>query len=153
MSALTHMVVFLLDEGRFAFPLEVVERIVRVVEVTPLPQAPNGVVGVINIQGRVIPVLDLRCRFGLPPREVEVSDQLLIAHASKRDIALLVDGADVVALDTEHTVDAQRILPGLEYTSSIVKHNGHLILLCDPDALLSLDEQSQLTAATGGVRP
>jgi chemotaxis signal transduction protein len=60
------LVVFTLDEQRYALHLDAVKRIVRAVEVTPLPKAPQIVLGVVNVQGKVIPVMNLRSRFSLP---------------------------------------------------------------------------------------
>src|SRR3712207_6774571 len=90
-------VVFTLDEHGYALPLSFVERIVRAVEVTPLPKAPEIVLGVINVQGRVIPVVNIRKRFRLPEREIELSDQFIIARTAKRTIALVVDAVGGVA--------------------------------------------------------
>jgi purine-binding chemotaxis protein CheW len=70
MNKATQLVVFALDEQRYALRLTAVERIVRAVEVTPLPKAPQIVLGVIDAQGRIIPVVDVRQRFRLTEREV-----------------------------------------------------------------------------------
>ena len=61
--------VFTLDRQRYALPLSVVERVVRMIEITPVPHTPDIVLGVINAQGRVIPVVDIRRRFRLPTRQ------------------------------------------------------------------------------------
>src|ERR1043166_579372 len=64
-----HLVVFLLAEQHYALPLAMVERVLPVVAVSPLPQAPPMTLGMINLHGTVMPVLDLRHRFGFPPHE------------------------------------------------------------------------------------
>jgi purine-binding chemotaxis protein CheW len=69
------LVVFTLDARRYAVPLSTVERIIRAVEITPLPQAPEIVLGVINVQGRIIPVVNTRKRFRLPECDIRLSDQ------------------------------------------------------------------------------
>ena len=79
MAPAHQLVVFTMDEQRYALQLAAVERVVRMVEVTPLPQAPQIVLGVINAQGRIIPVVDIRRRFRLPARDIRLSDHLLIA--------------------------------------------------------------------------
>ncbi|MBF8302857.1 MAG: cheW40H-4 [Candidatus Dadabacteria bacterium] len=63
MDKLNQLVVLTLDEQRYALHLSAVERIVRVVEVTPLPKAPEIVLGVVNVQGQIIPVINIRKRF------------------------------------------------------------------------------------------
>ncbi len=81
MSLSDQYVVFGLDEHSFALRLSAVVRVVRAVEVTPLPRAPEIVLGVINVQGRITPVFDVRKRFRLPAREISLSDQFIIARA------------------------------------------------------------------------
>lgn len=66
------VVVLMLDDIRYAVALTSVERVVRAVEITPLPNAPDIVLGVINVQGRVVPVVDIRKRFRLPARAISV---------------------------------------------------------------------------------
>jgi hypothetical protein len=78
------IVVFNLDEQQYALHLAAVERIVRVAEITPVPKAPAIVLGVINVQGQVIPVINIRKRFRLPDREMSLSDHLIIARTAKR---------------------------------------------------------------------
>ena len=63
-----HIVVFTLDEQRYALHLLAVERVVRAVEVTALPEAPEIVLGVVNVKGRIVPVINVRRRFRLPER-------------------------------------------------------------------------------------
>jgi purine-binding chemotaxis protein CheW len=79
MNHLSQLVVFRLDNQRYALPLPTVERIVRAVEVTALPKAPSIVLGIVDVAGRVCPVLNVRQRFGLPDKEIRSADQFLIA--------------------------------------------------------------------------
>jgi len=82
MEGFIRLVVFTLDEQRYALRLSAVERIVRVVEVPPLPKAPEIVLGIVNVQGRVLPVVNIRRRFRLPEREAGLRDQLILALTS-----------------------------------------------------------------------
>src|SRR5712675_257312 len=68
------LVVFALDAQHYALPLTGVQRVVRMVEVTPLPKAPEIVLGVIDVKGHIIPVMSIRNRFGLPEPETNLSD-------------------------------------------------------------------------------
>ena len=79
MEKLNQLVVFFLNEQKYALYLPAVERVVSAIEVTPLPQAPDNVLGIINVMGKVIPVVNIRKRFGLPEREIDLSDQFIIA--------------------------------------------------------------------------
>ena len=81
----SHYVVFTLDGLFYAVSLSAVSRVIRAVEITPLPKAPPIVLGVINLGGRIIPVVNIRKRFLLPERELELTDQLIVACASRSD--------------------------------------------------------------------
>ena len=88
------MVVFRLEEQRFALPLGVVERIIRAVAVTPLPEAPDIMHGLIDLEGQILPVLNLRRRIGLPEREITPEDHFLIVRAAQRQAVLVIDQAE-----------------------------------------------------------
>jgi purine-binding chemotaxis protein CheW len=125
-----------------------VERVVRVVEVTPLPQAPDIVLGVVNVQGRVIPVVNPRRRFRLPERDIALSDQLVIAHTTRRPVALVVDAVTgVLEYSGREAVGARDIVPGMEYVEGVVKLADGLVLIHDLDRFLSLDEVTALDRA------
>lgn len=153
MTHSTQLVVFSLDEQRYALHLAAVERVVRAVEVTPLPKAPAIVLGVINVQGGIIPVVNLRQRFRLPEREIDLRDQFIIAHTSKRPVALAADAvAGVVELPEHKTMAGEKILPGLEYVEGVARLEGDLILIHDLDTFLSLEEDRELDEALPGDR-
>ena len=67
------LLVFALGDQRCALYLPVVDRVVRMVEITPLPKAPDIVLGVVNVHGEVIPVINVRKRFGLPQRDIALT--------------------------------------------------------------------------------
>ena len=142
------LVVFALDDQRYALHLSAVERIVRAVEMTPLPKAPEIVIGVINVQGRIIPVFNIRRRFHLPEREIELSDQLIIANTARRTVALVVDTVDgVIERLSEEVTPADQVLPRIEYVEGIVKLENGLVLIHDLDKFLSIDEGTKLDEA------
>lgn len=142
------ILVFNLDEQRYALRLPAIERIVRVVDITPLPQAPDIVLGVINVRGRVIPVVNLRKRFRLPDREISLSDHLVIAHTAKREVAVVVDAVlGVMERGEEDTTAADKILPDLAYVEGVVRLQDGLILIHNLDTLLSFEEEKTLEQA------
>lgn len=142
------LVVFTLDESRFALRLAAVERVVRVVEITPLPKAPDIVLGIIAVQGRIIPVIDIRKRFRFPKRETQLNDQLVIARTAKRAVALLADDVTgVTACPKERIVEAEKVVSGMEFVVGIVKIDAGMILIHDLDTFLFLDEENMLDDA------
>ena len=144
-GCLPQLVVFTLDEHRYALHLAVVERIVRVVEVTPLPNAPDIVLGIVNIQGSVIPVVNVRRRFRLRDLEDDPAHRLILARTSRRAVALVVDTAEgVIETHRDDVTGAEKILPGLEYVEGVVKLPDGLLLIHDLDRFLSLEEEKEL---------
>lgn len=148
MNKLNQYLVFTLDEQRYALYLSAVERVVRIVELTPLPESTDIVLGIINLQGRIIPVVNIRKRFNLPEREIEVSNQMIMAHTSKRVLALLVDAVEgIVERPEQEVILAEKIFPEIEYIEGVVKLEDGLILIHDIERFLSLEEERKLEDA------
>jgi len=145
------LVIFAVDEQQFALPLAAVWKIVRAAEIAPLPGAPPAVLGVVNIQGKVIPIYDVRRRLGRPARAVRSMDHFVIAHTSRRTVGLLIDVAvDVVRADAGRRVSAGEILPGLEGIESVLKADDQLILIHDLERFLSEADEQALAVALQG---
>jgi purine-binding chemotaxis protein CheW len=144
------VVIFEVAEQRFALPLASVEQALRIVEITPLANAPSVVAGVIDVRGVIIPVIDMRCRFGLPRRPAQISDQLLIANSSARKLALCVDAVgEVVEYRTEDFTAAAAVVPGMESLQGIAKLADGLVFIHDLERLLSLEEANALAEVIG----
>lgn len=141
-------VVFSLDAGRYALPLAAVERIVRAVEITPLPSAPPIVLGAIDVQGRVLPVFNIRRRFGLPERDIDPADQFVIARSANRAVVLVVDAAQgVLQSPVSDTISAASIASGLEHIQGVIRLPDGLVLIQDLDLFLSAAESRALDEA------
>lgn len=137
-----------IDQRRYALPLSVVERVIRAVDVTPLPRAPVTVRGAINVHGRVLPVLSLRRRFGLPEREVTPTDVFVLASAAHRRVALIVDESEGVLEPPEsHITVAAQLTDGLTQFPGVMTLDGDLVLIQDLEAFLSLDDSRRLDEA------
>lgn len=146
-TGVTPCVVFALDGLRFGLPLDRVERAIRAVALRALPQAPDIVSGVFNLQGRIVPVVNVRRRFGLRERELAPADQLLIVGA-RRTVAMIVDGVDgVVDCREESFVPIDAVVGGTNHVQGVVKTPGGMVLIQDLDRFLSLDEEQSLAAA------
>lgn len=145
------LVVFTLD-GQYALHLRNVERVVHAAEVTLLPRSPNIVLGVINAQGSILPVLNVRRRFRLMEREMEPSDRLIIARTSQRRVALLVDSVTgVIERSKDDVVPAGAIVPGTEYVEGVTTLEENILLIHDLDGFLSLDEEGALDNALNSI--
>lgn len=148
MNRLSRLVNFNLDDQKYALFLSAVMRIIRVVEITSLPKAPEIVLGVINMHGLIIPVFDIRKRFRLPQREIQPDHQLIIGTTSKRTVALLVDSvSDVIDIPEEKIIAGKKILPGMEYVEGVVRTEDGMILIHDLEQFLFLQEEKALHEA------
>ncbi|MFO0794518.1 MAG: chemotaxis protein CheW [Candidatus Brocadiaceae bacterium] len=142
------LVVFTLDDNRFALPLSPVERVVRMVEITPLPKAPEIVMGVINVEGRIIPVVNIRRRFRLPEGNCNLYNQIILAKTPRRTLGIMVDTVTGVAQYTDKDiVPADKILPDIEYVKGVAKFKDGMALIHDIDTFLSLEEEKILDNA------
>lgn len=142
------IVLFTLDELRYALYLSAVESVVHAVEITPLPIAPEVVLGIINLHGAVIPVIDIRKRFNLPMHEITLDDQFIIAKTTKRKVAIVVDSvAGVSEFPHSKITNADQNLPYTNYLAGVAISDGNMILINDLEKFLSLDEEKLLEKA------
>jgi purine-binding chemotaxis protein CheW len=143
--------VFALDDPHYALPLAIVERVIRAVEISPLPRAPRIVRGVINVQGQILPIVDIRALFRLPSRATDIGDRFIIARTPRRVLALIVDRViGISEVPEEKIVSAESALPFAEGLRGVAKLEDGLVLIYDLDRFLSLDEEGQLDAALSG---
>lgn len=145
---MSSLVTFTVAGILLALPLDRVVRTVRAVAATSLPQAPEIVLGIVNVQGRIVPVVNLRRRLGLAERELALDDQLLIACSATRMLAMIVDAvADVIECEEKNFVAVETVVGGTRLLKGIVKAPDGMVLIHDLDSFLSLDEERELDAA------
>lgn len=128
-------IVFMLDQQRFALPCSDVKRIVRIVEITPVPDLPKEILGVINMQGQLIPVLDIRQRLGLKPIESQLEDLLVIVENQKQIITFIVNQVNFDEFLDSSSVAGNEVISGLECVKSIVKNKSEIIHVLDINKL------------------
>lgn len=142
------LAVFTFDERPLALPVQTVERVVRAVEISPLVGAPDGVLGVVNVRGQILPVFDLSARFGWTSRSVRSTDLLVIAQAGQRLVGLLVsDALGVIEPADAPAISAGEILPGLETVAGAITLDGDIAMIYDLARFLSLEAESALSTA------
>lgn len=146
------LAVFVIEGQRYALPVTVVERVLPMVAVSPLPQAPAVVLGVISVHGQVVPVVDFRRRVGLAPRDYGVGSHLLVARTRRRALAIAVDEAlGVRDVPPEAVTGADALLPGIGHVTGIVALPEGLLYVHDLETFLSLDEERGLSDALAGA--
>src|SRR5690606_13941229 len=129
---------------RYALRIAHVLRVLPMLHVEPLPGAPEIVEGMINVAGRVVPVMRLRRRLALPEREARLSDVLVLAHAGELLVALPADGAVGLLEPAHEPLPADDIVPGVRHVAGVVKLDDGLVLIHDLEAFLSLPERERL---------
>ena len=144
-SDIDKIVLFNLDDLKYAFQLSAVERVVSSVEITPLPKAPDIVLGIVNYQGLIIPVIDIRKRFRLPTKELSLETQFIIAKTSKRLIVIVVDSVSgVYELGKSQIVDSAEAFPYTVYLSGISKIDSNIVLITHLEKFLTNEEEKIL---------
>jgi purine-binding chemotaxis protein CheW len=144
---------FEMSNERFALPVCYVIEIVRAVAIRSLPVAPAITLGIIDVRGEIIPMLDVRIRFGSPHKPVELSDQFIIAHAGSRRVGLHVDL--VLGLETLTVLaveDAKNLPSSLAQVAGVAATEEGLVLIHDLRSFLSQAEAQSLDAALESAR-
>jgi len=142
------VLVFEVGSQKYALPTADVRELVRAVAITPLPGAPAVIEGVVDVRGRVLPVLDVRARFRLPAKALDPSDHFIVASAGSRGVILRVDRATHLALVDEASVQSPRMLgPGGAYLAGVARLEDGLVLIHDLTTFLSAAEAVSLDEA------
>jgi purine-binding chemotaxis protein CheW len=142
------VLVFEVGGQKYGLPTVDVRELVRAVTITPLPNAPAVIEGVVNVRGRVLPVLDIRARFRLPAKPLDPSDHFIVASAGPRGVILRVDHATHLALVDEASVQSPQTLgPSATYVAGVAKLDDGLVLIHDLTTFLSAAEAASLDEA------
>ena len=143
----TQLVTFRLDDQEYALPIANVVQVVRIVAITPMPEVSKIVKGVINVRGKVIPVIDVRKRFNLPAKPYDLNTQLLIAQMDGRLMALIVDVvSEVLTMPAGNIEPPSEIAPQMERLSAVGKLGDRLLLMPDLSRILTFEEERRLEA-------
>ena len=147
-SSPREVLVFEVGGQKYALPTADVCELVRAVAITPVPGAPAVIEGVVDVRGRVLPVLDVRARFRLPAKALDPSDHFIVASAGTRGVILRVDRATHLALIDEASVQpAQALGPGAAYLAGVARLQEGLVLIHDLTTFLSSAEADSLDEA------
>lgn len=138
-----HLLTFALDREEFGIPVTQVREVIRVSEITRVPQAPAHVRGVANLRGRILAIVELRSRLGLPPAELTPRSRVVVVEVRGRVLGLLVDAVSQVTKVPEASVVAapeEVVSADVDYLTGVARWQSRLIILLDLDkALLPTD--------------
>jgi purine-binding chemotaxis protein CheW len=140
----SQIVTFRLGDELFAADIFSVERVLRYTPPTPVPNVPAWIEGVIDYQGRVVPVINLRKRFELPAAPVPADARILVLTVEDEWVAATVDGVlDVTVLDAGRLAPPPALFRGLaaSYVRGVVRRAERLVVFLDVGRLFSTDER------------
>jgi len=136
---------------RYGIPAMDADEILRAVSITPLPNAPGIIEGIINIHGTVAPVLDVRARFGMEAKPVAPSDHLIVARAGSRRVVIRADQVDgLVGLEADNIVNINDVTTRADHIAGVAKLPDGLVILHDLHAFLTQAESDALDGALEG---
>lgn len=147
MDAVLRWVTFRLENEKYGINVMSVKEVLRVSEIAPVPGAPHYVLGIINLRGNVVTVMDTRQRFGLPTAEMDDSTRIVILEADKQVIGILVDSvAEVVDLETSEIESAPNVGTdeSTKFIQGVANHDNELLILVDINRLLTDEEWAEM---------
>jgi len=146
MSKELHIVGFRVGQEMFGVPIHLVHEIVRVPEITSVPDSPGCVQGVINLRGKIVSVVDLRRRFGAKEIKPSKKNRILVTEVGGKLVGLIVDSASEVLKIPENEIELPPVFDQGEsnYVTGVGKLSGRLIILIDLNKILQKGELRRL---------
>ena len=147
---LLQLVTFSIGSEEFGVDILKVIEIIRTMEITKVPKAPAFVEGVINLRGLVIPIIDLRRRFGLAEKAGDSDTRIIVIEINGMSVGFVVDSvSEVLRIPANSVVPAPPVVAGVDsdYISGVGKLEDRLLILLDLDKLLSADDLESLGAS------
>jgi purine-binding chemotaxis protein CheW len=140
-------VTFRLDNESYGINVMQVQEVLRHTEIAPVPGAPSYVLGIINLRGNVVTVIDTRQRFGLTPAPITDNTRIVIIEADKQVVGILVDSvAEVVYLRQSEIETAPNVGTdeSAKFIQGVCNKNDELLILVDLEKMMSEDEWAEL---------
>ena len=144
---LLQLVSFNIGHEEFGLDIQRIQEINRMVEITRVPNSPEFVSGVINLRGKVIPIIDLRKRFGFPPKESDRNTRIIVVELGGMVVGFVVDSvSEVLRIPKNITEPPPSIIAGIgsEYITAVAKLDNRLLILLDLERVLKDKEKQEL---------
>ena len=146
-AEMLQLVSFKIGEEEFGVDILKVQEINRVVQITQLPNAPDFIEGVMNLRGRVVPIVNLRKRFGLPAKEYDKNTRIIVVDLNGKTVGFIVDSvSEVLRLSKSVVEPPPDLVSGIdsEYITGIAKLDDRLLILLDLEKILTAEEKQTL---------
>ena len=141
------LVTFRLKDETYGINVMQVQEVLRVTEIAPVPGAPNYVLGIVNLRGNVVTVIDTRTRFGLPTTEVDDASRIVIIESDEQVVGIMVDSvAEVVELQHDEIDSTPNIGndDSSRYIQGVASRDDNLLIVVDLNKLLTEEEWSEM---------
>ena len=148
------LVSFRLAQEEYGIEITKVQEIILMGEITRVPQTPEYIKGLINLRSTVIPIVDLRLRFGLSREEATDETRIMVVNVAGKTIGIIVDAvSEVLRISQEQIAPPPPTVAGMgrEYLTGLVKLEHRLLILLDIDKILGQEESAALEAMTVGA--
>ena len=145
------LVSFRLAQEEYGIEITKVQEIILMGEITRVPQTPDYIKGLINLRSTVIPIVDLRLRFGLAQEEATDETRIMVVNVAGKTIGIIVDAvSEVLRISHEQIAPPPPTVAGLgrEYLTGLVKLENRLLILLDIDKILGQEEAAALDTVT-----
>ncbi len=148
------LVSFRLAQEEYGVEITKVQEIILMGEITRVPQTPDYIKGLINLRSTVIPIVDLRLRFGLAQEAASDETRIMVVNVAGKTIGIIVDAvSEVLRIAKEQIAPPPPTVAGLgrEYLTGLVKLENRLLILLDIDKILGSEEAAAVESLTVGV--
>ncbi len=144
---MTQWVTFMLEGEKYGIDVMKVKEVLRNIEIAPVPGAPNYILGIINLRGNVVTIIDTRTRFGLPQKEVDENTRVIVIETEDQSVGILVDAiaevADIPQSEIEVTPNVGND-DSAKYIMGVYSAKGNLIILVEIEKVLTEEEWSEI---------
>ena len=144
-----YIIYFSIAQLKIGLFIKDVHRVIRAVEITPLPGAPEIVQGIVNVEGEIIPVVNFRKRFQLNDKKISQTDKILIVKSTHLDFCFFSDDViDLKLISMDRITKSENLIPGTDkLIEGITLVENEIILIHDISKFLSMGEEKQIKKA------
>lgn len=146
-TEILQLVGFKIGQEEFGINILAVHEIIKIIDITTVPNASDYIAGVINLRGRIIPIVHLRKRLHMPVIETDKNTRIIVVEISEKTIGFVVDEVqEVLRISTDITEKPPELVAGLdsEYITAVAKLEDRLLILLDLEKTLANDELEEL---------
>jgi len=150
MNGQLKIITFLIGEQYYGLPLDSVMTVLRAVEITPLPNISHFMLGIINLHGKITPVINLRKLIGLETKKIHLSDRLIVTELYARPVIIVADSIETVIKYFPNEITPVDYCASInsQHVKGVLNKNNHLVFILNLEKLLSDNDIQWLNALT-----